>query len=193
MTTQNTARKIARAARRLLDRRGAKSVTMRRVAQAAGVTAMAIYRHYPDRAALLNALADEGFEELSASLRGRRFSGDLETRLARMADLFLDHAFKSPRLFELMFLEPRAGARRYPGDFKSRKSPTATVMADMIAEGMASGKLKQDDHWEITFEMGALSHGLITLYLGGRVDMTPAAFRAFYRRSFRRYFDGICT
>jgi hypothetical protein len=29
------------------------------------------------------------------------------------------------------------------------------------------------------------------LYLGGRVAFTPAAFRALYRRSFRRYFDGI--
>ena len=108
-----------------------------------------------------------------------------------MADLYLDHALGNPRLFELMFLKPRHGARRYPHDFKARKSPTATLMADVIAEGMASGELRQDDAWEITFEMGALSHGLIMLYLGGRMDMAPAAFRALYRRSFRRYFDGI--
>lgn len=191
VSSKDTTHKIAVAARRLLDREGAGAVTMRRVAQAAGLTAMAIYRHYPDRAALLNVLADEGFEALSASLTGRRFSGDLERRLTRMADFFLDYAFESPRLFELMFLEPRAGARRYPGDFKGRKSPTATLMADMIAAGMASGELRRDDHWEIAFEMGALSHGLIMLYLGGRMDMSPAAFRALYRRSFRRYFNGI--
>ena len=191
VSSKDTTHKIAVAARRLLDREGAGAVTMRRVAQAAGLTAMAIYRHYPDRAALLNALADQGFEELSASLRGRRFSGALERRLFSMADVYLDHAFKNPRLFELMFLDRRAGARRYPADFKSRKSPTATLTADMVAEGMASGEFRQDDHWEISFEMGALSHGLIMLYLGGRMDMTPAAFRALYRRSFRRYFNGI--
>jgi AcrR family transcriptional regulator len=187
----NTAYKIAAAARKLLDKEGAEAVTMRRVAEAVGITAMAIYRHYPDRKALLNALADEGFQELTAALKGRRFTGSVEERLAKMADLYLDHALKNPRLFELMFLTPREGARQYPKDFKARRSPTATLMADVIAEGMADGEFKKDDAWEITFEMGALSHGLIMLYLGGRMDVTPTQFRALYRRSFRRYFDGI--
>jgi len=191
MVSGDTTQRIAEAARRLLDTEGAEAITMRRVAAATGITAMAIYRHYPDRAALLNALADEGFEQLSASLKGRRFTGDLETRLAKMADLYLDHALANPRLFELMFLQPREGARRYPADFKARRSPTATLMADVIAAGMDSRELRRDDPWEITFEMGALSHGLIMLYLGGRVQMTPAGFRALYRRSFRRYLNGI--
>jgi len=186
-----TADKIHAAARKLLDKEGAEAVTMRRVAQAVGITPMAIYRHYPDRAALLNALADTGFRELAESLKAKRFSGDLETRLAKMADLYLDHAMDNPRLFELMFLAKREGARQYPKDFKDRQSPTATLMADVIAEAMRQGELKQDDYWEITFEIGALSHGLIMLYLGGRVSLTQSAFRALYRRSFRRYFDGI--
>lgn len=186
-----TACKIAVAARRLLDKDGTEAVTMRRVAQAVGITAMAIYRHYPNRAALLNALADEGFRELTARLTGRRISGDLETRLARMADIYLDHALENPKLFELMFLKPRKGARRYPRDFKARQSPTATVMADAIAAGMASGELKKGDPWEVTFEMGALSHGLIMLFLGGRTEITPDRFHALYRRAFRRYFHGI--
>lgn len=193
MYARSTAQKIALAARKLLDKEGAEAVTMRRVAGAVGITAMAIYRHYPDREALLNALADEGFEELATDLKGKHFTGGIETRLAKMADLYLDHALDNPKLFELMFLTPRKGARQYPKDFKARKSPTATLMADVIAEGMESGEFKQDDLWEITFEMGAFSHGLIMLYLGGRMAVTPAQFRALYRRSFRRYFDGIRT
>lgn len=193
MVAQPTSLKIAQAARRLLDKEGVEAVTMRRVAEAVGITAMAIYRHYPDREALLKALADEGFEELAANLKDKRFSGGLETRLAKMADLYLDHALENPRLFELMFLTKRQGARQYPADFKARRSPTATLMADVIAAGMQQGEFKRDDHWEITFEMGALSHGLIMLYLGGRMAVTPAQFRALYKRSFRRYFDGIRT
>jgi AcrR family transcriptional regulator len=191
MVTHGTADRIAKAARQLLITGGAEAVTMRRVAEATGISAMAIYRHYPDRAALLNALADEGFAKLSAFLKRRRFTGDCATRLAKMAEVYLDHALVNPRLFDLMFLEPREGARRYPQDFKSRKSPTATLMADVIAQGMVHGEFKQDDCWEITFEMGALSHGLIMLYLGGRIQMSQQAFRALYRRSFRRYLNGI--
>jgi AcrR family transcriptional regulator len=191
MRSKNTTRNIAIAARRLLDAGGAEAVTMRAVAKATGITAMAIYRHYPDREALLNALADEGFEELAALLAGRRLTGGVEARLLQMADVFLDHALANPRLFELMFLKPRQGARRYPQDFRARKSPTATLVADTIAAGMDSGHFKRDDVWEINFETGALSHVLILLYLGGRIDLSVSAFRALYRRSFRRYLNGI--
>lgn len=164
---------------------------MRRVAAAVGITPMAIYRHYPNRAALLNALADEGFEELAARLAGNRFSGDIEERLTTLTEIYLDHALQNPRLFELMFLKPREGARRYPRDFKAGRSPTANMLAKAVQEGIESGHLRKDDAWEIVFEMGALSHGLIMLFLGGRMGGTPSQFRALYDRSFRRYIHGI--
>ncbi len=179
------------AARRLLNKEGADAVTMRRVAQAVGITPMAIYRHYPDRTGLLNALSDEGFEELAARLAGKRFSGNIEERLTKMGEIYLEHALRNPRLFELMFLKPREGARRYPRDFKAGRSPTANLMVEVVQEGMKTGYFREDDPWEIVFEMGALSHGLIMLYLGGRMDVSPARFRAIYRRSFRRYIHGI--
>jgi len=191
MPVTTTARKIAATARRLLDKEGVDAISMRRVADAVGITPMAIYRHYENQAALLNALADEGFEELAATLKGRRYGGSFETRLLKMADIYLDHALDNPRLFELMFLKPREGARRYPRDFEAGRSPTASLMAETVQAGMQSGELRKDDVWEIVFEMGALSHGLIMLFLGGRVDATAAQFRAFYRRSFRRYLHGI--
>ena len=164
---------------------------MRRVAKAVGVTPMAVYRHYPDRASLLNALADEGFEELTALLAGKKFSGSIEGQLTKMVEIYLEHALQKPRLFELMFLKPREGARRYPRDFKAGRSPTANLMAAVVQRAIDSGYFRNDDAWEIVFAMGALSHGLIMLYLGGRMGVPPAHFRAFYRRSFRRYIHGI--
>jgi AcrR family transcriptional regulator len=174
-----------------LHEEGVEAVTMRRVAKAVSITPMAVYRHYADQAGLLNALADEGFEELAARLAGRRFTGEIEKRLTKMGEIFLEHALQNPRLFELMFLKPRAGARRYPEDFKAGRSPTANPMVDVVREGMKSGCFREDDAWEIVFDLGALSHGLIMLYLGGRMGVSPARFRAFYRRSFRRYIHGI--
>ena len=164
---------------------------MRRVARAVGITPMAIYRHYRDRADLLNALADDGFEQMAARLASRRFSGSVEHRLTKMAEIYLDHALESPRLFELMFLKPRKGARRYPRDFIAGRSPTANLMVDVVREGMESGYFRKDNALGIVFEMGALAHGLIMLYLGGRMDMPPVRFRALYRHSFKRYIHGI--
>src|SRR5260370_27972470 len=76
-----TSQRIARAARRLLDKEGAESVTMRRVASAVGITPMALYRHYPNRDGLLNALADVGFVELSEKLGSGARAGGSEEQL----------------------------------------------------------------------------------------------------------------
>ena len=189
--TASTSERIAKAARLLLDKEGVEGVTMRRVAKAVGITPMALYRHYPDRAGLLNALADEGFEQLSAQLAKKSGAEDIETRLIKMLEIYLDHALENPRLFELMFLKPREGARRFPRDFKAGGSPTANLMAEVVKEAMAKGYFRKDNVWEIVFEMGALYSGLVTLYFGGRMNVPPARFRAFCRRSFRRYIRGI--
>jgi AcrR family transcriptional regulator len=191
MAAKSTNRRIIVASRRLLDKEGPEAVTMRRVAKAVAITPMAIYRHYPGRTALLNALADEGFAELAARLTRKQFSGGVDERLTKLGEIYLEHALQSPRLFELMFLKPRGGARRYPRDFKAHRSPTANLMVEVVKEGMADGYFRDDDPWEIVFEMGALSQGLIMLYLGGRVEMSRSEFCAFYRRSFRRHIHGI--
>jgi AcrR family transcriptional regulator len=189
--TLTTAQKIADAAQKLLDKEGVAGVTMRRVATAVGITPMALYRHYPNRDGLLNALADAGFVALSEKLAALRLTGGIERQLTKILDVFLDHAFESPRLFELMFLTKRDGARQYPEDFRARRSPTANLSADVIARAMETGYFAKDDVWEITFETGALMQGLVMLYLGGRMAMSPSQFRAFCHRSFRRYFNGI--
>ena len=192
MSQNDTARQIIEAARRLLDEGGVSAVSMRKVAEQVGVTAMAIYRHFPDHKALLNALADQGFAELSHSLLTDVPQGLALDRLARVTEIYLDFALSHPRLFELMFLASRPGARQFPQDFEAGLSPTANLFADMLRQGMAEGVFRADeDLWEITFEMGALLQGLVMLYLGGRINLDAEGFRALFRRSMRRYIHGI--
>ena len=168
-------------------------MTMRRVATAVGITPMALYRHYPNRNGLLNTVADSGFVELAAKLAELRLTGRIDRQLLKILDVFLDHAFDNPRLFELMFLTKREGARQYPEDFRMRRSPTANASADVIARAMETGYFRKDNVWEIVFEMGALMQGLMMLYLGGRMTMSPSEFRAFCHRSLGRYLNGIRT
>jgi AcrR family transcriptional regulator len=177
---QSTAERIARAARRLLDKEGVEAVTMRRVAAAVGITAMAVYRHYTDRKGLLNALADEGFRELAGRLAAVRQTGSIEERLTRTLDV------------NVMFLSPREGARQFPRDFAAGKSPTANQFAELVREAIAAGYFRETDVWAVVFETGALWQGLMMLYLGGRVSMSQARFRTYCHEALRRYMDGIC-
>jgi AcrR family transcriptional regulator len=187
----STAASILVAARKLLDREGLAAVAMRPVAERVGITPMAIYRHYADRASLLNAVADEGFLELASRVQALRLTGGVEHRLMQVGDVFLDTALQFPNLYELMFLVPREGARVYPQDFKAGRSPTFNPMVNILEQAMRAGELRPDDPVEIAFELSALSHGLIVLYLGGRVAQGDKDFRSLYQRSFRRYLDGL--
>lgn len=191
MTRMTTTEKIAAAARKLLDREGAEAVTMRRVAKAVGITPMALYRHFADRGGLLNALADAGFREMEAREAKAAMPRDAERRLTRILDMFLDFALEKPRLFELMFLTRREGARQFPGDFRAGKSPTAKFAAAALEAGMKQGVFREDDVWEIVFETGAMLQGLVMLYLGGRVGTSEEEFRALCHRAFGRYLNGI--
>jgi AcrR family transcriptional regulator len=192
MKDGTTHRRIAAEARRLLEVEGVDALTMRRVAGAVGITAMAVYRHYPDRDGLLNALADEGFAELAGRLADAKLEGDLDTRMRTLLDVNLDFALERPRLFELMFLRPRAGARQFPRDFASGKSPTANQFAELVAEGIRDGVFA-GNVWEIVFEAGALLQGLVMLYLGGRVAAGEHGFRDMCHRAIGRYINGIRT
>jgi AcrR family transcriptional regulator len=191
MTAEPTSDRIAAAARDLLDTDGVDAVTMRRVAAAVGITAMAVYRHYADRDGLLNALANEGFVELASRLSNARSNGDVMTRMQKLLDVNLDFALARPKLFELMFLRKRQGSRQFPRDFAAGKSPTANPFAELVGEGMRAGVFQQGDVWEIAFESGALLQGLVMLYLGGRVDATEQEFRRFCHRALGRYMNGI--
>lgn len=191
MDREPTSKRIATAARELLDAEGVEAVTMRRVAAAVGITAMAVYRHYKDRDSLLNALADEGFEELAGKLQETRLKGEVETRMRKVLDQHLDFALARPKLFELMFLRPRQGARQFPRDFAAGKSPTANPFAELVAEGIRAGLFQPIDIWEVAFESGALLQGLVMLYLGGRVAATEQEFRRIVHRAMQRYVNGI--
>lgn len=166
-------------------------MTMRRVATAVGITPMALYRHFADRDGLLNTLADAGFQEWAAHASRMAMPADPEQQLTCILDLFLDFALEKPRLFELMFLSRRRGARQFPEDFRTGRSPTAKFAVAALETGMKQGLFRKDDVWEITFETGAMLQGLVMLYLGGRVGTSEEEFRALCHRALRRYIDGI--
>jgi AcrR family transcriptional regulator len=164
---------------------------MRTVAEQVGVTPMAIYRHFADRESLLNAVADAGFEQLARRLKGLKLEGGMENQAMTVGKVFLNAALASPHLYELMFLAPRKGARVYPDDFHAGRSPTFSPTVKILEEAMREGELRDDNAVEIAFELSAISHGLIVMYLGGRVAQSEAEFRSLYQRSFWRYFDGL--
>ena len=191
MPAPNTAERIFRAALKLFERGGAEAVSMRRIADAVGITPMAIYRHFPNREALLKRLSDDSFQAIAHEWAAHGTHPDVLERLLALLTPYLDYALTHPHLFDHAFALRRDDARRFPEDFRERQSPTLTVIADAIDEGMRQGVLRKDDAWDVAMTLWAQAHGLIVLYRAGRFSYDEAQFRAFYLASLRRVIDGI--
>lgn len=191
MPTPSTADRILHAARALFEREGADGVSMRRVAEKVGLTPMAIYRHFPNRDALLQRICDDSFDEIARHWSARNRGGDPLTRIVALQELYLDYALAYPHLFDHAFSARRKAARRYPDDFRARRSPTLNEVADAVVAAQTAGLLKPDDAWEVALTLWAHSHGLIALYRAGRFNCGPEEFRAMHARALRRLLEGI--
>jgi AcrR family transcriptional regulator len=188
---QATEERIAETALELLETGGEDGVSMRRVATAVGITPMAIYHHFADRRALLNFVVDREFSKYVESLQALPRRGTYESQIQTCMDAYIDYAFAHPRIFDYVFAEPRPGARRFPEDFRARRSPTLNPVADLLQKAMEAGYLKQDDVWEVAMELWAHTHGYVALYRGGRFALSEKEFRALVRRSIRRMIHGL--
>jgi AcrR family transcriptional regulator len=191
--TLTTADALRTAALKILEEEGPAAVSLRRVAAEVGITPMAIYHHFASREALLHDVCDAEFNRHAALLvaNQRKTGGSIEARMTHNLESFLDFALQRPHVYDFVFSQPREGARRYPDDFKARRSPTANVLADLIAEGMRTGLFRKGDVWETTLMIAAYTQGLITLWRGGRFSLSEEEFRAFVLRSSRRLIDGF--
>jgi len=191
MSTPATAERILRAARALFERGGVDAVTMRAIAKAVGITPMAIYRHFPNREALLQRISDDSFQEIARHWSARNDGSDVIARLLAVQRIYLDYALAHPHLFDHAFSMRREQARRFPEDFRARRSPTLNVVADVVIEAQQAGRLRAGDAWDIAMSLWAHTHGLIALYRAGRFSYDEREFRRFYEASLQRLLDGI--
>jgi AcrR family transcriptional regulator len=188
---QTTKARIAKCALRLLEAEGPEAVSMRRIAGEVGITPMAIYHHFPSRKCLLRTVVGQEFEQLAQAIGGiparRSFTG----QMVHIMDAYMDYAFARPRIFDYVFSNPRPDARRFPDDFRARRSPTLNPVADAVAHWMRKGKLKPGDVWEIALALWAHAHGYLMLYRGGRFSLSEEEFRKLVRRSLGRLLNGL--
>jgi AcrR family transcriptional regulator len=92
----------------ILEREGAESLNLRAVAERAGVTPMALYRHFDDKAALLAAIGEHGFTLLRARLLDAGVEGPARQTLAAWGVAYVLFARDHPHVYRLMYGGPPA-------------------------------------------------------------------------------------
>lgn len=138
---------IAAALRILEDEEAEPS--LRAVARAAGVSAMAPYRHFSDKAALLAAVASHGFETLGVALAEADDQPEARQALFAQGMAFVAFARANPALFRLMYSHQYGAAdadavqvtyeilaRRVAG-IQPAHAAAATLACRSMAQGLA--------------------------------------------------------
>lgn len=154
----------------LIESEGIGAVSLRQVARAAGVSPGAPYHHFPDRAALLTALSDEGFRRLTTELRDAKSSaaGPVDA-LPAMIETYVHFARRNPAYFQLMFRPELKKSHKSPQGEEAAEEAFA-VLQDTVEAGIAAGVLKPVDEDVLALTLWSLVHGLASLWLDGHLD-----------------------
>ena len=178
----STKDRLVDAARDLFVEHGESAVTMRAVTTLAGVSTMAAYRHFPNKDALLVAVMEQGHDRFLASMSRALSAGGPLERLVASGQAYLDFALAHPRDYDLMFLRA-ASADQSCAPLAWRDAATFRFLVDRVAECQGVGCLAGSDPEMLAFSIWSLVHGMVALYLTGKLAADEATFRALYARS----------
>ncbi len=146
---------------------------MRAVARRAGVSAMAPYRHFQDKEALLAAVAADGFREFAATLEVADRSVPPDRALLEQGVAYVRFACDQPALFRLMFGPPRQGA--HPALKHDEAQAHGVLAARVAAETPAPARTAR------VLACWSVVHGLASLIIDGQIDTTGTTPEALAR------------
>ncbi|MQY21964.1 TetR/AcrR family transcriptional regulator [Nocardia macrotermitis] len=157
---------LAEAERTLRDE-GIDQLSLRELARRAGVSSAAPRRHFPDRQALLDALAGVGFDRLAEELAAAidRGGDDYPARLRAAAIAYIRFATRDGALMDLMFAAKTRAGHSIPEEGPTR---LFTTTGELIAEGRRVGALPPGDLDRLRLLLIATLQGIATLITSGR-------------------------
>ena len=165
----------------LLEQTGAARLSLREVAKHAGVSHTAPYRHFKNRAALLEAIAIAGFRRLKNLLERAEASApeDMVEQLRAGGLAYLKVAVNNPEHTRLMF----GGMMKEVSEdsaLYAAAEDTYNTLYRIIDTGRARGVFGGSDTETVVLAAWSLVHGLAMLILGTQKinPTTPAELDA---------------
>jgi AcrR family transcriptional regulator len=170
--------------------RASGEVSMREVADQLGVTATALYHHFDNKQALLDAVAGRAFPDFEKRLRSTTATEPSEI-VRGILDGYRRFAADEPFLFGLMFVETRRSARKFPDDFAAHRSAVFNLLWKAVDDCPARHRSEDsEESLYLAHDLWALSHGQILLWRAGRF-VDESAFRKVLSRAIDRFIDSL--
>ncbi len=177
-------------AARMIAERGVEAVTMRGLAEQIGVSRSAPYRHFADKAALLAAVAEDGFMRLAVCLdtAGAQHAEEPLLSFRSMCLAYVEFAVKNPTHYRLMFGQAVFNWRDYPSLAAAADGVFDEVFVT-VRVCQRQGKLKPGEPRQTALAAWALAHGLSLLLVEGRLPAGRA--RQLAEQTFESLLTGI--
>jgi len=145
---------------RLLKDGPAEALSLRQIARNVGVSATAVYRHFPDKAALVEAMCAIGDERLAdAFVKAMSKAKPGRDAFNAMGRAYVRFALANPSLFRLM-MSAESGKAHQAG------SRGRAMLVQGISE-MGGGKLSKAQQDIRRLRAWSMVHGLALLMLDG--------------------------
>jgi AcrR family transcriptional regulator len=161
---------------RLIEYSDADQLSLREVAREVGVSAAAVYRHFPDKAALLSALAAEGLERLGAAQRQAAADAGYGAQgFSASGRTYVRFALKHPSLFR-MIMSHTPQVDHFAADSGDVSSPMRWLRSSVAA--LAPEGATPDQHRQAALRAWSRVHGLAMLMLDGQIAAEDALIDA---------------
>lgn len=162
---------------KLIDQGPAEALSLREIARNAGVSATAVYRHFPDKAALLGALCLEGHARMAAAFQKAMASAPPgKEAFNAMGRAYVYFALAHPALFRLMMAQA-AGPVPAPPPSAGAGADGMQMLVNAI-DGLFGAGMPQPVREARRLKAWSLVHGLAMLMLDGQVPADPALVEA---------------
>jgi AcrR family transcriptional regulator len=167
----NLKERILEQSKLMLLEQGFKSLSMRKIAKEAGVTATSIYLHFESKDHLLHSLMEQSIEHLSQSLEDAAAEVELPVdKIDRIVRAYVQFAFDHPMEYQVIYLVRTEEMARYPKE-KFRKARRGyELLATVIEEGVQLGELHVENPLIAAYSIWAQLHGITTVVMNNRLD-----------------------
>lgn len=142
------------------------TVSLRELAREVGVSAAAVYRHFPNKGALLAALGEAGLARLGAAqAEAMAATEDERAGFAATGRAYVRFALANPALFRLVFTHGETGADR-----AGKSDPASDLLKRCTAALAGDGPAAE----RLALQAWSIVHGLAMLMLDGRLPADDA-------------------
>jgi AcrR family transcriptional regulator len=173
-----------------LERSGLDRFSLRAVGAEAGLSAMAVYRHFANKDDLLRALGEEAFDVWRRRIESIK-EPDFDKWLQKVCRAYIEFSLDEPARFDACFVLKTNVERIYPEDFRAGSSPVIGLTIKRIEAAQREDKLRAGDPLEMALLVWAQLHGLVMLHRSGRFSLKRSDFLALCKRSSELSMHGL--